>query len=85
LLLRTGSKLVFYPSSLLLIAAAVTAFATLAISSIVMLRNRDNSYVHVAQIAPLAAAGVLIAVAILLAMSGGRFWLERSFNLAAPS
>ena len=85
LLLRTGSKLVYYPASLLLIAAAVTAFATLAVCAIVMLRNRDNIYFRGAQLVPLAAVGVLIAVAILLAMSGSRFWLERAFNLAAPA
>jgi uncharacterized membrane protein len=83
LLLRTGSKLVYYPASLVLIAAAVTAIGTLAVCSVVMLRNRDNSYSGLPQIAPLAALGTLIAVGILLGMSGGRYWLEQTFNLVA--
>lgn len=85
LLLRTGSTLVFYPASLALILAAVTAFAALAVCAVVMLRNQDNVYANFAQLAPLVAVGVLIAVAILFLMGGGRFWLERTFGLVAPA
>lgn len=85
LLLESGSRFVYYPASLLLIAAAITAIATLTLCSIVMLRNRDNAYIRFAQLAPLAVSSGLIATAILLAMSGGRFWLERTLNLVTPS
>lgn len=85
LLLRTGWKVVFYPASLGLIAAAVTAFATLAVCAIVMLRNRDNGYRQFDQLVPLATIGVLIAVALMLAISGGRFWMEDYFHLQPPA
>jgi uncharacterized membrane protein len=84
LLLRTGATVAYYPASLILIASAISAFGALAVCSIVMLRNRDNTFVHVSQLQQLAAAGVLIAVTILLAMSGGRFWIERTFGLVSP-
>ncbi len=44
LLLRSGSSLVYYPVSMLLIASAITAFAALSTCAIVMLRNQDNRY-----------------------------------------
>jgi uncharacterized membrane protein len=85
LLLRTGSRIVYYPGSVLLIVAAVVAFAALSICATVMLRNRDNSYASFREVVPVAALGVVVAVAILLALSGGRFWLERTFGLSAPA
>jgi hypothetical protein len=83
--LRSGAKFVYYPTSLLLIASATTAFAALAVCTVVMLRNRDNTYGNFAQLVPLTVVGLLIAVSILLMMSGGRFWIERTFGLAAPA
>lgn len=85
LLLKTGSRFVYYPMSILLIAAAITAFATLAVCAIVMLRNRDNSISRFDEVVPLVAVGLIIAVTILLSLSGGRFWLEQTFQLAPPA
>ena len=85
LLLRSGSSLVYYPVSMLLIASAITAFAALSTCAIVMLRNQDNRYDNFGQVTPLAAVGVVIAVALLLALGGGRFWLEAALHLPSPS
>lgn len=84
-LLRTGSSLIFYPTSMALMGAALTAFSALAVCSIVMLRNRDNTYTSVAQLSSTLCLGIVIAAGILLLMSGGRFWLERAFGLGAPA
>lgn len=81
-LLRSGSPAAYYLISLLLIAAAVTAFAALAVCASVMLRNRDNFYDRAGELSLTMMFGILVAVAILLFLSGGRFWLERTFGLA---
>jgi uncharacterized membrane protein len=85
LLLESGSSLVYYPVSLLLIAAAVLAFATLAACAIVMLRNQDNKYATFQQFAPVAVAGIFIALLVLFVLGGGRFWLESALGLPATS
>lgn len=85
LMLRSGSLVVFYPVSLLLIGAALTAFATLAVCASVMLRNRDNTYIRVGQISLVVTVGIAAAAIVLLGMAAGRFWLESYFHLVAPA
>lgn len=76
LLIGTGSDLVFYPFSLLLMGSALIAFTTLVLVTAVMLLNRENQFERFGQLRPMAAASMLIAIAIILAIGGGRFWLE---------
>lgn len=79
-LIGTGSDLVFFPYSLLLMGSALLAFTTLVLVMTLMLLNRENSVEAFPQIAGKAAISILIAVAIILAIGGGRFWLEAAIG-----
>jgi hypothetical protein len=50
-----------------------------------MLRNQDNRYDNFGQIAPLAVIGIVVALGLLLALGGGRFWLEAALHLPSPA
>lgn len=76
LMINTGSDPVFYLYSLLLIASAVIAFTTLVLVTGLMLLNRENQFDRFAQLRGVAAISMVIAIAIILAIGGGRFWLE---------
>lgn len=76
LLIGTGLEAVFYPYALLLMASAVIAFTTLVLVTMLMLMNRENTYERFDQLRGPAALSLLIAVAVILAIGGGRFWLE---------
>jgi hypothetical protein len=76
LLIGTGSDLIFYPYSLLLMASAVAAFTTLVLVTVLMLMNRENRFERFEQLRGLAVVSMLIAIGVILAIGGGRFWLE---------
>lgn len=76
LLIGTGSDLIFYPYSLLLMASAVLAFTTLVLVTTLMLLNRENRYERFDQLRSLTAISVTVAIVLILAIGGGRFWLE---------
>lgn len=76
LLVGTGSDFVFYPFSLLLMSSALIAFTTLVLVTTVMLMNRENQFERFGQLRPMTAVSMLVAIAIILAIGGGRFWLE---------
>jgi uncharacterized membrane protein len=76
LLMGTGSDAVFYSFSLLLMASVVVAFTTLVLVTTLMLLNRENQYERFDQLRALTAISVVIAVALILTIGGGRFWLE---------
>ena len=80
LLIRTGSDLIFYPYSLLLMGSAVVAFTTLVLVTTLMLLNRENRYEQFSQLRTLTAVSIVVAIAIILAIGGGRFWLEAVTN-----
>ena len=76
LLIGTGSDAIFYPYSFLLMVSAVVAFTTLVLVTTLMLLNRENRYERFDQLRMLTAISVVIAIALILAIGGGRFWLE---------
>ena len=80
LLIGTGSDLIFYPYSLLLMGSAVVAFTTLVLVTTLMLLNRENRYEQFSQLRTLTAVSIVVAIAIILAIGGGRFWLEAVTN-----
>lgn len=85
LLLQADSATVYFLLSGVLMVSAVLAFSTLALCTSVMLRNRENEYERFSQVRPLAALSVLIAIGLILAIGGGRFWLEAATGVAAIS
>ncbi len=76
LLIGTGLDAVFFPYSMILMASAVLAFTTLVLVTMVMLMNRENAYERFEQLRGLTAISIVIAIFIILAIGGGRFWLE---------
>jgi hypothetical protein len=45
-----------------------------------MLLNRENRYERFEQLRSLTAISIVIALALILAIAGGRFWLEAVTN-----
>ena len=80
LLIGTGSDLIYYPYSLLLMSSAVIAFTALVLVVTLMLLNRENQYERFDQLRTLSALSILIAIALILAIGGGRFWIEAVTN-----
>ncbi len=83
LLMSTGSDVVYYPLSLLLMVSAVVAFTGLVLVVLLMLRNRENQLDRFAQVEGMAALSMIVAILIILAIGGGRFWLEAITNAPA--
>ena len=76
LLMGVDMNVIYYSLSILLMTSAVIAFTTLVLVTLVMLRNQENRYERFAQLRSMTAVSMLIAIAIILAIGGGRFWLE---------
>lgn len=76
-----GPGVLWFPTMLLLLLAAVTAVSTLALVTIVLLRRLDFTFDRFGDVQPVAATAVLTAVAVMATLSGGRFLLERLLGL----
>lgn len=83
LLMEFGTDFVYYPLSVLLMSSAVIAFTTLVLVTMVMLMNRENQFERFAQLRSMTAVSMVIAIAIILAIGGGRFWLESVVGVPA--
>jgi len=76
MLIGTGAELVYYPLSFFLMASAVMAFTALVLVTVLMLRNKENQFEHFEQLQGTTMVSMFVAIAIILAIGGGRFWLE---------
>ena len=76
ILIGTGAGWVYYSFSLILMASAVVAFATLVLVTVLMLLNRENRFERFDQLRGTVALSVLVAIVLILAIGGARFWLE---------
>ncbi|MCC6674428.1 MAG: hypothetical protein IT339_04465 [Thermomicrobiales bacterium] len=76
MLIGTGSELVYYPLSFFLMASAVMAFTALVLVTVLMLRNRENQFERFEQLQGTTVVSMVVAIVIILAIGGGRFWLE---------
>lgn len=77
----SGVGLLYAPLTLLLVIAAVAAVWALTLTGLLLLRLTDRSYDTLAQAQPTALAALALALAIVAAMAGGRFWVERTFGI----
>jgi uncharacterized membrane protein len=80
-LVLSGWGWLYAPISLLLVGSAVTAVAMLTTATILLATGRDRQFRGIADAQPMAAVGLLVAVAFVLLVAAGRFWLEREFGL----
>lgn len=76
MLIGTESELVYYPLSFFLMASAVMAFTALVLVTVLMLRNRENQFERFEQLQGTTVVSMVVAIVIILAIGGGRFWLE---------
>jgi uncharacterized membrane protein len=76
MLIGTGSELVYFPLSFFLMASAVMAFTALVLVTVLMLRNRENQVERFEQLQGMTVVSMFVAIVIILAIGGGRFWLE---------
>jgi uncharacterized membrane protein len=83
ILIGTGSSVVYYPYTLFLMLSAIVAFSTLALCTVVMLRNKENVYDRIGQLTPLATLAMFAAIGVLLALAGARFWFEAATHVPA--
>lgn len=83
LAIATGASAIYYPLSLLLMASAVLAFTALVLVTMLMLRNRENQADRFAQLRGLTAISMVVAILVILAIGGGRFWLETVMHVPA--
>lgn len=82
-LLTFDSSPVYFLYSVLLMASAVIAFTTLVLCSTLMLANRENGFDRFSQILPLTAFSMVVAIGLILMLSGGRFWLESAIGVVS--
>jgi uncharacterized membrane protein len=82
-LVQSGSSLVYVPYAIFVMVSAIVAFSTLVLCTLVMLRNRDNCYERFPQVIPSASVSIVVAIIVLLALAGARFWLEAATHVPA--
>jgi uncharacterized membrane protein len=71
----------YAPLTVLLVGAATAAVAILMTATLLLATARDRRYERAAEAQPAAVLGLLAGVVFMLAVAGGRFWLEQSFGL----
>lgn len=80
-LIATGALVVYYPLSILLMVSAIIAFTSLVLVTLLMLRNRENQFERFAQLRGMTTVSLLVAILLILAIGGGRFWLESVMHI----
>lgn len=75
-LVLTGRGWLFVPVAVALLLSATAVVSALALVVLTILRRRDNSYDHPTQLDGAATAALLIGIAVMALIGGGRFWLE---------
>jgi uncharacterized membrane protein len=76
LLVRSDVGWLYVPVALALVLSATAVVTGLALVVLTILRRRDNSYAGLAQLDGAAAAALVLGVAVMALIAGGRFWLE---------
>lgn len=77
-ILLTGAEWLFVPTATLLIVSAWTTMSVLGLSIIVLAFGLDTRINRLRDLHVPGAAAVLLGLAIMLALSFGRMWLEHS-------
>lgn len=83
LLALSGWGSLAFPLTMLLVIAAVTVVASLALVAIVLLRRLDYSFATVTDLHQVASLAVVAAVIVMAGLSGGRFLLEHVTGVRA--
>jgi hypothetical protein len=73
----SGLDVLYSPISLLLVLAAVGVFLAMSLAMLTMVRRRDQSYRSWTELQWPLAAALVVALAMIWVLAGGRFLLER--------
>jgi uncharacterized membrane protein len=80
LVILSGEGWLYGPVALLLVGTATAVVSSLALVVIVMLRYADNSFERVEQLQGYAVVALLVGIAVMAAIGGGRYALEALTN-----
>jgi hypothetical protein len=81
LLILSGWEWLSHIVTLLLVVSAVTVIASLALVAIVLIRRLDYHFDTAIDLQPHIASAIVVAVAVMALLSGGRFLLEHFTGL----
>jgi uncharacterized membrane protein len=84
LLIASGWGWLYLPIAFALVCGAVTAVLTLCLTSLILIRRRENRAHRPADVAGSAATSLLLAYAIMALIAVGRWYLERSLGFELP-
>ena len=73
----SGIGALYVPMTMFLLLAAAAVVAALMLVVLLLLRRADGSFAEVAQLSPPGALALVLALAVMGAIAGGRFLLER--------
>jgi uncharacterized membrane protein len=76
LLLLVRPTWLYLPIALGLVLSAVAVVSSLALVVLTILRRRENSYLRAGQLDRVGVLALLVGVAVMAVIAGGRFWLE---------
>lgn len=72
----SGLGILYVPVSVLLVLAAIGVFVAVAVAMLTMARRRDQSYRSFGELQRPLAAALLVALAVIGSLAGGRYLLE---------
>jgi uncharacterized membrane protein len=81
LLVATGPGWLYAPVALFLLASAVVVVTVLAMVMLTIATRRDGTYRGLTELGLPASVAIVIAVVVIGAIAGGRYWLEHTFGL----
>jgi len=76
LLARSGLGWLYVPISTVLLVSATTVVASLMLVIVVIVRHGDRVFTRAAQLQVPATLALILGIAVMAALAGGRFWLE---------
>jgi len=77
----SGIGLLHAPVSLFLVVAATVAVSAIVLATGLLISGRDRTFRSRDDVGAPAALALLGGVAVMLAIAGGRFWLERAYGI----
>lgn len=77
----SGAKVLQAPVSVFLVIAATVAVSAIVLATGVLIAGRDRAYRDAGDLQVAGAAALVGGVAVMLAIAGGRFWLERTYGI----
>lgn len=81
LAVTSGLGLLYAPMAVALVAAAVVVVSSLVLACLTMVRLRDRTYRSWAELNGAGAVSLILALGVMGAFAGARFWAEQSLPI----